>query len=111
MRGEAKHLTVEEVDGEKAEKSRPDLIPGLARMAVGRVQASGLAKHGNQTWKAFGTKQAEPQTHVASAERHLALCQQDLDALNDTGLPHLWHAAAQLLIAIECAEQTKDRTP
>lgn len=104
-------LTREQVDAEKATKSRPDLIPGLARLAVGRVQAAGFLKHGDQTWKVLGTEQANPQSHMASAERHLAQCQQDLGALNDTNLPHLWHAAAQLLIAIECIEQTKDKTP
>ncbi len=104
-------LSADQVNAEKAKKSRPDLIPGLARLAVGHALASGLLKHGDQTWRVEGTDQATPEAHIASAERHLAQCQQNLGAMNDTELPHLWHAATQLLIAIECIEQTKDKAP
>ena len=112
-----KHMTRtrEEIEAEKARKPRPDLIPGAARIAVGRVLAMGCAKHGRCTWTKAGTEQARGETHIASAERHISSLGDSYDAIDaESGLPHLWHAAAQLLIAIDCAERargTAERTP
>ena len=107
--------TREEIEAEKARKPRPDLIPGAARLAVGRVLAYGCSKHGRCTWTEAGTEQARAETHIASAERHIAALCDAYDALDaESGLPHLWHAAAQLLIAIDCMERAQDaaeRTP
>ena len=106
--------TREEIEAEKARKPRPDLIPGAARIAVGRVLAMGCAKHGRCTWTEAGTEQARGETHIASAERHLAALGDSYDALDDeSGLPHLWHAAAQMLIAIDCMARAQgtERAP
>ena len=94
--------TREQIDAEKAQKPRPDLIPGCALLAVGEVLAYGYGKHGRCTWRNAGTEQARAETHIASAWRHMCEIGSD-DA--ESGLPHLHHAAAQLLIAIECMER------
>lgn len=95
--------TTEEINAEKAAKPRPDLIPGNALLAVGYVQAYGRGKHGNCTWKDGGTEQSRSETHIASAQRHLAEFEASPDAREaGSNLPVLWHAAAQLLIAIDC---------
>lgn len=93
----------QEIDAEKAAKPRPDLIPGSATLAEGAVDAYGFFKHGPCTWKIAGTEQADPQTHIASACRHIAEYLDNPDAVEaGSGLPVLWHARAQIGIAIDC---------
>ena len=92
-----------EIDAEKAAKPRPDLVPGAALTAMGEVMAYGYGKHGRCTWRNAGTEQAKPETHIASAFRHLAQMGADYDERDDeSGLPHLHHALSQLAIAVEC---------
>jgi hypothetical protein len=96
-------LSEAEVDAEKATKPRVDLIPGYALTAVGHVQAYGVGKHGQCTWRNKGTRQAMSSTHIASAMRHMAEYLENPDAVEQGSmLPVLWHAAAQLMIAIDC---------
>lgn len=93
----------QEINAEKAAKPRPDLIPGTATLAEGAVDAYGFFKHGPCTWKIAGTEQADPQTHIASACRHIAEYLDNQNAVESgSGLPVLWHARAQLGIAIDC---------
>lgn len=74
----------------------------FACMAGGRVMGYGFRKHGNCTWRVAGTEQADPQTHVASAERHLLEYLIDPEAREDgSGLPVLEHAFSQLCITID----------
>lgn len=96
--------TREQIDAEKAQKPRPDLIPGSALLAVGEALAYGYRKHGRCTWTVQGTEQAKSETHIASAFRHMA----QIGELDESGLPHLHHAAAQLLIAIDCAKRENE---
>jgi hypothetical protein len=101
--GPAERLTREEIEAEKAAQPRPDLCPGAALLAIGEVMAYGYGKHGRCTWRTPGTKQAEPETHIASAFRHLAKMGPAYDALDDeSGLPHLHCALSQLAIAVDC---------
>lgn len=98
--------TREEIDAEKAHKPRPDLLPAHALLCAGRAMGYGYRKHGDCTWREPGTEQADPRTHIASAMRHLLEHLHDADACEEgSGLPVLWHAAAQILIAVECTEQ------
>jgi hypothetical protein len=98
-----KTLTREEVEREKRHKPRPDLIPAAALLAVGDCMGYGYRKHGDCTWTVEGTEQADPRTHLASAMRHLLEHLADPNATEEgSGLPVLWHAAAQVLIAVEC---------
>ncbi len=96
--------TQAEIDAEKREKSRPDWIPGTALHEEGLVQGYGGRKHGECTWRVAGTEQAKPETHIASAMRHLIEILRHGPAARDpeSGLLHAAHARAQLGIAIDC---------
>lgn len=83
---------------EKKSKPRPDLIPARALDALGHVFAFGLEKHGHETWRDHDARD-----HIASAMRHLVEYLIDSSAVEETsGRSVLWHAASQLMIAIEC---------
>lgn len=72
---------------------------GSHALAMGRVLAYGLAKHGVCTWRVAGTEQADPQTHYASALRHMLEDFADSDAVEEgSGFPVLDHALTQLAI-------------
>jgi len=73
-----------------------------ACMAGGHVMGYGFRKHGNCTWRVAGSEQADPQTHIASAERHLLEYLIDPEAREEgSGYPVLWHAFSQLCITID----------
>ena len=94
-----------EIDAEKRDKPRPDLLPPRALLGAGAVMAYGLTKHGHCTWRVAGTEQAEPETHLASAMRHLLEHHADPSAVEyGSGLPVLYHALCQIAIAIDCIE-------
>lgn len=100
-------LTREQIDAEKASKSRPDLLPGAAQLAKGDVQAFGLAKHGPCTWRNEGTEQAEPRTHLASGSRHATFAFDDPWAIDpSSGLLHLAHLGSQIDIALDCLRRS-----
>lgn len=68
-------------------------------MAMGRVLAYGLNKHGVCTWRVPGTEQASQQTHYASAMRHLLEYALDPSACEEgSGFPVLDHALTQMAI-------------
>lgn len=143
--------TEQEINAEKAHKSRPDLVPATATLLLigapnprdpsiadahqhlvwfrrnldrehlaramlhvngaigestpaallcaGEVMGYGFRKHGRCTWRVAGTEQADPQTHLASAERHLLEYLADQHAVEEgSGLSVLWHAFSQLCI-------------
>lgn len=145
--------TEQEINAEKALKSRPDLVPGgaflrcitsrpqsnswggsiyaifgpqgpsIERCAalflwcksrqsfqklpetvteLGKVMAYGRNKHGHCTWRIAGTEQAEPETHWASACRHVCEYLADLEAVEEgSGLPVLLHAMTQCVITMD----------
>jgi hypothetical protein len=68
---------------------------------AGSVMGYGAKKHGNCTWRVAGTEQADPQTHLASAQRHCLEYLLDPDSVEEgSGRPVLWHAFAQVCILI-----------
>ena len=147
--------TREEIDAEKQNKPRPDLLPATALGALwrampstpplhdgaeiyqlwlffradptaqnliaamlglatqlggvpaainygGHVMGYGFRKHGACTWRIACTMQSQPQTHVASAERHLLEYLQDpAEREEGSGFPVLWHAFAQMCIVFD----------
>lgn len=97
--------TREEIDAEKALKPRPDLLPARAILGAGKVMAYGASKHGNCTWRVAGTKQADPQEHLASAYRHLLEFMENPKAVEEgSGLPVLYHCLSQVAILIDLVE-------
>lgn len=97
------------IDAEKSAKPRPDLVPARAILAAGQAFAYGLSKHGGGlsgrgTFRDAGTEQAKVETHVASFSRHwfAYLSGELID--EQSGLPHLWCAMAQLAIVVDLTE-------
>lgn len=74
---------------------------GKALLVAGEIMAVGLRKHGLCTWRVAGTEQADPQTHYASACRHVAEAFAGLEADRDSGRPPLTHALTQIAILID----------
>lgn len=92
-----------EIDAEKREKSRPDLIPSSALLAAGRVMGYGFRKHGDRTWTRAGTEQADSRTHIASMMRHAIEAANDIDSIDEeSGLENLACVITQACIAYDC---------
>lgn len=62
----------------------------------------GAEKYGDWNWTHIG----EPKRYVAAALRHLMQAQISEND-EETGLPHLAHAAASCLIALELSKESK----
>jgi len=81
-------------------KSRLDLVPPRALLAVGYALAEGVEGHGERTHLGAGRGDDEA-AYLAAALRHVY---QHLGGREDdpeSGWPHLAHAAADVLIALE----------
>lgn len=115
-------LTEEQINAEKAAKSRPDLVPPRFNMAAGRALGYGARKHGLGrsgvgTYRDAGTEQALLETHVASFERHWqrfkmgrrAGIENPID--EESGLTELDCAAAQFSIIVDLTEDPPVAAP
>ena len=69
-------------------------------LLVGEIMGVGLRKHGPCTWRVAGTEQADPQTHYASAVRHMLEHCAGIKADPDSGRHPLLHAVCQIAIMI-----------
>ncbi len=78
--------------------------PALALMDAGEIMGVGYRKHGPCTWRIAGTEQAEPQTHYASAVRHLLEYCAGVEQDPDSGKSPLLHAVCQIAIMINLLE-------
>lgn len=101
--------TRDEIDQEKAHKSRPDLLPASALMAAGCVMGYGSRKHGDCTWRVAGTKQADSREHVASMMRHAIRVADDIDSVDEDGLEDLACVITQACIAYDCRVAERKR--
>lgn len=92
---------VPDEEGRKDDQAKPrvDLLPGDALLEVGRVFGYGAAKYGPDNWRYVprGTER-----YLAATLRHLfAYMNPSTGPFDDeSGLPHLHHAAASLLMLI-----------
>lgn len=77
-------------------KSRVDLIPGVALMAVGQVMAKGAEKYKPHNWR-LGLSYSDT---LGSALRHLFAFNEGEDLDPETGLSHVAHAACQVLFLL-----------
>jgi hypothetical protein len=71
-----------------------------ALMAAGEIMGVGLRKHGPCTWRIAGTEQADPQTHYASAVRHILEHCAGVTVDPDSGKHPLLHAVCQIAIML-----------
>lgn len=83
-------------------QARVNADPWANLIPMGQVMAYGYHKHGHATWRHAGTEQADPETHWASACRHLCEYLADRHATESgSGLPVLWHAMVQCVITMD----------
>ncbi len=108
----------QEINAEKAAKSRPDLVPGRFALAAGRSFAIGAVKHGTPrglgSYRVAGTEQATVTSHWASMERHLAEIKAGHfmdDAPGGTGLAHIDCVCAQISIIVDLMENPAGPIP
>lgn len=94
-----------------ATKTPLSLVPPGAIARVAEVMKVGAIKYGPFNWREFPVQQM---TYIEAAGRHLGAYQDREDRDPETGLVHLWHAAAGILIlidAIECGSHVDNRPP
>lgn len=79
-------------------KSRVELIPPQAILGEGYALAHGSAKYSSRAWRTDGRT---PEDALGAAMRHI-LKHLDGELMDsESGLAHLYHARAQLAIAID----------
>lgn len=94
-------------------KTRWDLLPLQGIEQVARVSGYGAGKYGEDNWRAVSGWRRR---YVAAAFRHLyAHCTRGglaggLPLDEESGLPHLAHAAISLLFVLELAHQEGDKS-
>lgn len=74
------------------------LIPGLARVHLAEAFRDGAAKYGAANWR---QDPVTTSTYLNAAERHLVSWQDGEETASDSGVHHLAHAAACLLILLD----------
>ncbi len=75
-------------------RERMDLVPWNAVLAVAQTMTEGIKTHDEGAWRKLSQRE-----HVSRALRHLALF-----LTGDCAEPHLHHAAARSLMALEMSE-------
>jgi len=84
-------------------------VPPVAVLEVGRVMSFGAAKYGPMNWR---HDEVSYSTYYNAAIRHLFEAWDGNDLDFETGLPHLAHAAACLMILLDakaCGKLIDDR--
>lgn len=81
-----------------AGKIRPSLVPTSLIRAVATIREYGCKKyHDPENWR-----QVEEQRYIDAAYRHfLAVVDDPKSVDQESGLPHLWHLAANVAFLIE----------
>lgn len=85
-----------------AQKPSFSLVPQVALLAVARIMTFGAAKYGRLNWKQPDDHPVpRPSRLLDAAQRHINahLRGEAIDA--DSGEPHLAHAAASIMMALE----------
>jgi len=79
-------------------KPRWDLMPWIACQVVAKVLTFGARKHGESQWR---TGDRSASDYFAKVMRHLIAWHLGEPYDDESGLPHLAHAVANLLFLIE----------
>ena len=79
------------------EKIRPDLVEPSLIEAIGKVRTYGVKKyHEEQSWR-----KVEKKRYIAEAMRHFEAYRAGETTDSESGMPHLWHCACNLMFLIE----------
>ena len=89
-------------DGEKV---RLDLVEPSIIEAIGKVRTYGVEKYGDdQSWR-----KVEKQRYVAAAMRHFEAYRKGESNDPESGMPHLWHCACNLMFLIELENEQQEK--
>lgn len=88
-----------------------DMCPDTLRVAVAAAFTEGALKYGKTNWRVAGVRSS---VYKAALDRHMCAYWNGEDVDAESGMPHLWKAAACLAILIDagtCGMLTDDRPP
>ena len=81
-------------------KTRLDLVSPTFIEAVGKIRTFGVQKYGDSdSWA-----KVEPQRYMAALLRHINAYRMGEETDRESGMPHLWHAACNLMFLIDLDE-------
>ena len=88
-------------------KLRVDLVSPAFIEAVASIRTYGVKKYGDsENWR-----KVEPERYVAAAMRHFEAYRKGETHDSESGFPHLWHCACNLMFLIDMeAEKAKTAT-
>lgn len=78
------------------DKPRIELVPPDAISGIGHVMSYGAKKYGDRNWE----KGIAPSRLLGACLRHLLAWSFGENQDPESGLPHLWHAGASVLMLI-----------
>lgn len=78
-------------------KTRLDLVSPTFIEAVGKIRTFGVQKYGDSdSWA-----KVEPKRYMAALLRHINAYRMGEELDKESGMPHLWHAACNLMFLID----------
>ena len=84
-------------------KTRLDLVSPTFIEAVGKIRTFGVSKYGDSdSWA-----KVEPKRYMAALLRHINAYRMSEENDKESGMPHLWHAACNLMFLIDLDEHKK----
>lgn len=84
-----------------AKKPRLSLVPPAGFVYAALAMANGADKYGPYNWR---EKKVQSMIYLEAAQRHILSYQDGEECAKDSGVPHLGHALACLLILIDALE-------
>jgi hypothetical protein len=84
-----------------AKKPRLSLVPPSGLVYAALAMANGADKYGPYNWR---EKKVQAMIYLEAAQRHILSFQDGEECAQDSGVPHLGHALACLLIIIDAKE-------
>lgn len=84
-----------------AKKPRLSLVPPAGLVYAALAMANGADKYGPYNWR---EKKVQAMIYLEAAQRHLLSWQDGEENATDSGVPHLGHALACILILIDALE-------
>ena len=91
-------------------KTRLDLVPPEAVMALGRVLTYGAEKYEPNSWRGVERRDIALRLHAAALLRHLMAYQMGETHDPESEMPHMWHVLtnAAFLVALTRKEAGED---
>ena len=88
-----------------SKKLRPDLVPASSTRALAEVLTFGARKYKPDNWRNCG----DLSRYKAALERHFLAYKEGEILDQESGMPHLWHAMANIAFLIELDGKSKSK--